>query len=77
MVQCIFVYLFQSNLQVGGPFPFQSNIWVGGKKFWGEVLGTLPRAVTKTRNGMERNRAERSVIFQLLTKKFRFRVKDT
>ena len=33
--------------------------------------------VTKTQNGMERNGTERFVIFQLLTKKFRFRVRDT
>ena len=34
-------------------------------------------AVTKTRNGMEQNEPERSIIFWLLTKKFRFRVRDT
>ena len=38
---------------------------------------TQTKAVTKTRNGMEQNGAERSVVFQLLTKKFQFRVRDT
>ena len=41
------------------------------------VFNYLLRAVTKTRNGMERNGTERSVIFQLLTKKVQFRIRDT
>ena len=34
------------------------------------------RVVTKTRIGMERNGTERSVIFRLFIKIFRFRVRD-
>ena len=49
----------------------QFEDWFGARK-WYQIL-----TVTKTRNGMERNGAERSVIFWLLTNDFRFKVRDT
>ena len=58
--------------------PLQSPLW----SFWlalpvsnTKVLFQL-KAVTKTRNGMERNGTERSVIFRLFIQIFRFRVRD-
>ena len=41
------------------------------------VYPTLVKADTKTQNWMEKKKKKRPVIFWLLTKKFRSRVKDT